>query len=68
MGSEASDRWWGRGRLDDLREWLVEAPVVIEMRNGEVLRVWDRKGLAVMETKGVRDGKPGLVLAMGRSP
>jgi len=42
--------------------------VVIEMRNGEVLRVWDRKGLAVMETKGVRDGKPGLVLAMGRSP
>jgi hypothetical protein len=46
----------------------VETPVVIEMRDGEVLRVWDRKELAVMETKGVCDGKPGSVLAMDRSP
>jgi hypothetical protein len=56
MRSAAVNRWWVHGRLDDLGEWVVETPVVVEMRNGEVLRVWDRKNLAVMETKGVREG------------
>jgi hypothetical protein len=51
-----------------VREWLVETPVVIEMRDGEVFRAWDGKKLATMETKGVRDGKPGPVLGMDRSP